>query len=74
MIQFNLVKFIRSLIRFYQLALSPYLPHWCRFQPTCSHYALEALRRHGLFKGLFLTACRILRCHPFCRGGYDPVP
>jgi len=68
------VGMVKGIIRFYQLALSPYLPSACRFVPTCSCYALEALERHGLGKGLFLAAKRILRCHPFCRGGYDPVP
>lgn len=62
------------LIRFYQLAFSPWLGLNCRFEPTCSSYALEALRRHGLIKGLYLALRRLLRCHPFSRGGYDPVP
>ncbi len=69
-----IVRFIGLLVRFYQLAISPYLPNWCRFQPTCSSYALQALHRHGLFKGLWLTIRRILRCRPFGGGGYDPVP
>jgi putative membrane protein insertion efficiency factor len=64
----------RGFVRFYQLALSPYLGGRCRFQPTCSHYALEALRVHGFFKGWALAVWRLLRCHPFSRGGYDPVP
>ena len=73
-IHINLVKLVMLVIRIYQLAISPYLPGWCRYQPTCSHYAQEALRRHGLFKGLYLTIRRILRCHPFGGSGYDPVP
>ncbi|MBN2378008.1 MAG: membrane protein insertion efficiency factor YidD [Sedimentisphaerales bacterium] len=62
------------LIRFYQLAISPWLGLNCRFEPSCSSYALEALRRHGLIKGLYLALRRLLRCHPFSRGGHDPVP
>ncbi|UIJ37689.1 membrane protein insertion efficiency factor YidD [Desulfobaculum bizertense] len=62
------------LIRAYQRFISPLFPPSCRFVPTCSSYALEALQVHGLFKGSLLAAWRILRCHPFCKGGYDPVP
>ncbi|MEW6525673.1 MAG: membrane protein insertion efficiency factor YidD [Spirochaetota bacterium] len=62
------------LIKLYKLVISPVLPNACRFYPTCSQYAIEALTRHGLFKGGFLSVKRILRCHPFCDGGYDPVP
>ncbi|HOJ28793.1 MAG TPA: membrane protein insertion efficiency factor YidD [Spirochaetota bacterium] len=62
------------LIKLYKLVISPVLPNACRFYPTCSQYAIEALTRHGLFKGGFLSIKRILRCHPFCDGGYDPVP
>ena len=61
-------------IRFYQAAVSPYLPDCCRFTPTCSHYGVEALRVHGFWKGGLLTCWRVLRCQPFCRGGFDPVP
>jgi putative membrane protein insertion efficiency factor len=61
-------------IRFYQKGISPLLPRSCRFYPTCSEYALEALERFGAFKGLYLALRRLLRCHPFQRGGYDPVP
>ena len=62
------------LIRIYQRTVAPWLPECCRFQPTCSHYAVEALRVHGALKGFLLGAWRILRCHPFGAHGYDPVP
>lgn len=62
------------LVRGYQVLLSPLLPPSCRFLPTCSEYARQALEVHGPVKGLFLAAWRLLRCHPFCAGGYDPVP
>ena len=61
------------LIRFYQIAISPYLGANCRFYPTCSSYAIESLRKYGAIRGSFLTIKRLLRCHPFCKGGYDPV-
>ncbi len=62
-------------IRLYRMTLSPLLPQGvCRFHPTCSAYALDALRIHGPFKGLALTAWRLVRCQPFCDGGLDPVP
>ena len=61
-------------IRLYQQLLSPLLPASCRYHPTCSQYALEAIRTHGAMRGIGLGLCRILRCHPFHRGGYDPVP
>lgn len=62
------------LIKIYQLLISPLLPPACRYTPTCSQYAVEALRKHGLFKGGWLAARRILRCHPWGGSGYDPVP
>ncbi|MDX2128138.1 MAG: membrane protein insertion efficiency factor YidD [Chloroherpetonaceae bacterium] len=62
------------LIRFYKAAISPYLPPSCRFQPSCSQYALEAFQSHHFFKAFGLTVWRVLRCNPFVRGGYDPVP
>jgi len=61
------------LIRFYQKAISPYLPRTCRFYPTCSEYAILAIQRHGTVKGLGLALIRILKCNPFHPGGYDPV-
>ena len=62
------------LIRLYQKFISPLFPGCCRFTPTCSQYGLEAFRKRGFFVGFILTAYRILRCNPFCAGGYDPVP
>jgi putative membrane protein insertion efficiency factor len=61
-------------IRFYQRHISPYRPPCCRFTPTCSQYGLEAIERFGALKGSALTIWRILRCNPFSKGGYDPVP
>ena len=61
-------------VRAYRLVLSPWLGNSCRFQPTCSHYALDALERHGALKGGALAAWRILRCNPWGGSGYDPVP
>ncbi|MBP3483454.1 MAG: membrane protein insertion efficiency factor YidD [Alistipes sp.] len=61
-------------VRFYQSCISPFTPPACRFTPTCSQYALEALRKYGLFKGGWLAAKRLARCHPWGGSGYDPVP
>ena len=63
-----------ALIRLYQRGVSPGKPPSCRFQPTCSHYAAEAIATRGAFVGLLLSAWRVLRCNPLCKGGYDPVP
>jgi putative membrane protein insertion efficiency factor len=63
-----------TLIRGYQLFLSPLLPPSCRFTPSCSQYALEAVTRHGALRGSWLAARRLARCHPFHPGGFDPVP
>ncbi|HRM22817.1 MAG TPA: membrane protein insertion efficiency factor YidD [Neisseria sp.] len=62
------------LIRFYQYAISPMLPPRCRYTPTCSQYAVEAVSKHGAFKGGWLALKRIARCHPFGGSGHDPVP
>lgn len=62
-----------SLLRFYKLALSPLLPPSCRFIPTCSEYAVDAIARYGASRGTLMALRRILRCHPFHPGGYDPV-
>ena len=62
------------MIRFYQRAISPMLGSNCRFYPTCSNYTYEAIEKHGALKGIFLGIKRILKCHPFHPGGYDPVP
>ena len=69
------IAFIVSLpVRAYRLLLSPWVGHGCRFQPTCSAYSMEALEKHGAFKGTWLTVRRIFRCHPWGSEGYDPVP
>jgi putative membrane protein insertion efficiency factor len=67
-------RVLMALVRAYRLLLSPWLGSACRFLPTCSAYALEALDRHGAAGGSLLTVGRLLRCHPFCAGGCDPVP
>lgn len=63
-----------ALVRFYQKTISPLKPKTCRFTPSCSAYAIEAFEKRGFFAGFILTVWRILRCNPFCKGGYDPVP
>jgi len=73
-VKINLVTIPVLLIKLYKYVISPVLPNACRFYPTCSQYAVEALTKYGLFKGGFLSIKRILRCHPLCDGGYDPVP
>jgi len=65
---------LTALLRFYQLAISPMLGPRCRFYPTCSNYAIEALRVHGAARGSWLAARRVCRCHPWNAGGIDPVP
>ncbi|HEY3250182.1 MAG TPA: membrane protein insertion efficiency factor YidD [Ignavibacteria bacterium] len=63
-----------ALVRIYQVVISPLLPSACRHYPTCSQYAIESLQKYGIFKGSYLSAKRILKCNPFFKGGYDPVP
>ena len=67
-------KVIIGLIRIYQLCISPLLGPSCRYYPTCSECAFDAVKIHGIFKGSFLAVHRVLRCHPVCEGGHDPVP
>ncbi|KRE54484.1 membrane protein insertion efficiency factor YidD [Paenibacillus sp. Soil522] len=67
-------KVTQAPIHFYQKVISPLTPPSCRFYPTCSMYALEAIEKHGAAKGSWLAVKRIARCHPFHAGGYDPVP
>jgi len=66
-------KFLMMLLRFYKRAISPYLGNNCRFMPTCSEYAVQAIDKYGAGKGSWMAFKRVLRCNPFCRGGYDPV-
>jgi len=65
---------LMSLVRGYRLLLSPWLGSACRFEPTCSMYALQALERHGAAAGTYLTVHRLMRCQPWCQGGHDPIP
>lgn len=67
-------RLLIKIVRWYQRCLSPLKPPCCRFYPTCSHYAVEAIETHGALKGTALAIWRILRCNPLCKGGYDPVP
>ena len=70
----TVTQILMWIIRAYQLLLSPMLGPRCRFYPSCSCYAHTAIERHGALKGTWLGLCRLLRCHPFNKGGYDPVP
>lgn len=70
MIKFLFIK----LIRLYQILISPLFPPSCKFEPTCSNYFIEALQEYGIFKGSVMGIKRILRCNPFSKGGFDPVP
>ncbi|WP_090411196.1 membrane protein insertion efficiency factor YidD [Nitrosomonas halophila] len=67
-------RFVIGLIKLYQYCVSPLTPPSCRFYPTCSNYAQEALGKYGLVRGLWMSVRRVLRCHPWNQGGYDPVP
>jgi len=65
-------RLLIALVRLYQLTLSPFIGRNCRFQPTCSHYMIGAVEKYGVWRGFWLGVYRILRCNPFCKGGYDP--
>jgi hypothetical protein len=67
-------RFASAVLRFYKAALSPLLPRACRYEPTCSVYAREAIERYGFLRGVGLAIARLTRCHPFRPGGFDPVP
>lgn len=67
-------KILKFFIKLYRKFISPILPDSCRFTPSCSQYAIEAIDKFGAIRGTILATYRILRCNPFCRGGYDPVP
>lgn len=69
-----IARLLIGVVKLYRLLLSPWLGSACRFEPTCSAYALEALQRHRALTGSYLTVRRLLRCHPWCAGGHDPVP
>lgn len=67
-------RFLVGLIKMYQVFLSPFFGQQCRFYPTCSHYAIEAIQKHGALLGSYYTIRRLLRCNPWCEGGHDPIP
>jgi uncharacterized protein len=69
-----LARILTGAIRFYRKGISPLKPPVCRFHPTCSQYGLEAIEKYGAGRGSWLLVKRLLRCQPFCKGGYDPVP
>ena len=69
-----MIRIIIYLVRFYQITISRLLPRSCRFTPTCSQYTIDAMKNHGFIKGMILSIYRIMRCQPFCAGGWDPVP
>jgi len=73
-VEWGLTELLCSAIRVYQIAVSPLLGAHCRFHPSCSRYAAEAIRTHGAARGLVLAGKRVARCHPFAEGGLDPVP
>ena len=67
-------RVLLAILRFYKRRISPLLPDACIYTPTCSEYAMEAIEKHGVLKGMGLAILRLLRCNPFAKGGYDPVP
>ena len=74
LVRINMKKILIALIKFYRKFISPMKGTKCPYTPTCSEYGLEAIEKHGAFKGSLLAVYRILRCNPFSKGGYDPVP
>ena len=68
------MKGVRLIHKLYKACVSPCLGNACRFEPNCSDYAVDAIEKHGLIKGFVFAIKRVIRCHPFCEGGYDPVP
>ena len=73
-INFMMLTVLMGIIRLYQYCISPFLPKTCRFEPSCSRYALSALHDFGVLRGIMLSFRRVCRCHPFNQGGYDPLP
>ena len=69
-----IMKGVRLIHKLYKTCVSPCLGNACRFEPYCSDYAVDAIEKHGLIKGFIFAIKRVIRCHPFCKGGYDPVP
>ncbi len=69
-----MARILIYIVKAYQLVLSPFFGQQCRFYPTCSQYAVEALQKHGAIAGSYYTVHRLLRCHPWCDGGHDPIP
>jgi len=69
-----MARILIYIVKAYQLVLSPFFGQQCRFYPTCSQYAVEALQKHGAVAGSYYTVHRLLRCHPWCDGGHDPIP
>lgn len=69
-----MARILIVLVKTYQWLLSPFFGQHCRFYPTCSHYSIEAIQKHGAMLGSYYTLRRLLRCHPWCEGGHDPVP
>lgn len=69
-----MARILISIVKAYQLVLSPFFGQQCRFYPTCSQYSVEAIQKHGALRGTYYTVHRLARCHPWCAGGHDPIP
>lgn len=69
-----MARILISIVKAYQLVLSPFFGQQCRFYPTCSQYSVEAIQKHGALRGTYYTVRRLTRCHPWCDGGHDPIP